>query len=162
MYAANKPYPNINVKRRNTDYAKLLLHDYAGINGEDTAIHQYFYQSLIVPNKNLSEDLKHISEVEMKHLDILGRLIELLGIKPIFGVLGDNSLTPWTAKYIDYSVKVKDILIQNIKHERLAIETYLKHIEVIDDEDIKAILERIIEDEIVHIKIFYSYLKKEK
>ena len=98
----------------------------------------------------------------MKHLDILGRLIELLGIKPIFGVLGDNSLTPWTAKYIDYSVKVKDILIQNIKHERLAIETYKKHIEIIDDEDIKAILERIIEDEIVHIKIFYSYLKKEK
>ena len=44
MYAANKPYPNINVKRRNTDHAKLLLHDYAGINGEDTAIHQYFYQ----------------------------------------------------------------------------------------------------------------------
>ena len=85
MYAANKPYPNINVKRRNTDHAKLLLHDYAGINGEDTAIHQYFYQSLIVPNKNLSEDLKHISEVEMKHLDILGRLIELLGIKPILG-----------------------------------------------------------------------------
>ena len=76
--------------------------------------------------------------------------------------MGDNSLTPWTAKYIDYSVKVKDILIQNIKHERLAIETYKKHIEIIDDEDIKAILERIIEDEIVHIKIFYSYLKKEK
>lgn len=162
MFDEEKTYPNITVKKRNPDYAKILLNDYAGCNSEDTAIHNYFYQSLIVEDKNLSRDLMLISKTEMRHLDILGKLIHLLGVKPVFGVLKTNSLTPWTSKYVNYSVKTKDILIQNIKNERTAIENYKKDIELIDDENIKSILKRIIEDEFVHIKIFYSYLKKEK
>lgn len=160
MYSSDKPYPPILVEGRNKEYAKLLLSDYAGELGEDTAIHQYFFQSLIIEDESISDALFHISKVEMIHLNILGKLIELLGIKPVFGVLNNNSFTPWNAKMVDYTSKLRNILIQNIKHEKDAIINYKKHMELIDDKYIKEILKRVIEDELVHIKYFYSVLKK--
>ncbi len=162
MYESNKPYPKVLVQKRNPHYAKLLLVDYAGICSEETAIHEYFYQSLMVDDKELSKTLMQISKVEMHHLNLIGKAILLLGIKPVFGVLGNNSLTTWTSKYVDYSVKIEDMLKIDIRSEKLAIDTYQKHIKEIDDKYIKALLERIIEDEIIHIKILYSYLKKLK
>lgn len=161
MYFSNKPYPVVRVEGRNKDYAKLLLNDYAGSVSEDTAIHQYFYQALIINDEKIKNDFLHIAEVEMHHLNILGKIIELLGIKPLFGVVNDSTLTPWNAEYVDYTVKFKDILILNIKQERDAIINYKRHIEEIDDKYIKESLNRIIEDEILHIKYFYSLLKKE-
>lgn len=162
MYENNKPYPEVLVERRNPYYAKLLLIDYASNCSEDTAIHEYFYQSLMVDDKELSETLMQISKVEMHHLRLLGKAISLLGIKPVFGVLGNNTLTPWTSKYVNYSVKVEDMLKIDIKQEKTAIDTYQKHIKEIDDRYIKSLLERIVEDEIIHLKTLYTYLKKLK
>lgn len=161
MFCSDKPYPSICVEKRNKDYAKLLLNDYAGEISEDFAIHQYFYQSLIINDKDISDALMQISKVEMHHLAILGKVITQLGIKPIFGTIDNNHFTPWSTSAINYSVKLKDMLIQDIKHEKDAIIKYKKHADEINDKCIKKILYRIIEDELLHIKYFYSILKKE-
>lgn len=160
MYQSEKPYPSIEVEKKNIAYAKLLLEDYAGINSEDTAIHQYLYQAIVLNNKELYDVLLRISEVEMHHLDILGKLISKLGLKPVFGIIDKEQFIPWTAFNVNYKTDEKIILKMNILHEKVAIENYLKHIKLIDDKYIKNILKRIIEDEIVHIEIFNDMLKK--
>ena len=51
------------------------------------------------------------------------------------------------------------MLIADIAREEGAIKKYREHIASIDDEFIKALLERIIEDELVHLNIFYYFLQ---
>ena len=153
-YCSCKPYPKIEVERENIEYAKILLEDYAGENGEDTAIHTYFYQSLVVEEEK--EILEGISKVEMHHLEILGKLIYQLGYLPSFYTVDSNieCVIPWTSKNVNYATNFSTILLDNIAREMKAIKTYQKHIQEINDPYIKKILERIIEDEEVHIHCF--------
>lgn len=163
-YCSDKPYPPIEVERENVEYAKILLEDYAGSDGEDTAIHRYFYQSLVV--EEVSIMLENISKVEMHHLEILGELIWKLGYTPAFYTIDSNigCVIPWTSKYIDYSCDLKTILLENISKEIQAIKRYEKHIMEIDDCHIKEVLKRIIEDEEIHIeclqKAYHDYCGK--
>lgn len=162
MYESKLAYPELKVEGENPYYAKLLLSDYAGDNSEDTAIHQYFYQSLIASEKDLSAALMNISRVEMHHLSILGKIIKLLGGDPILATTEDECVTYWDASNVNYTLNVEDFLKFNIMKEKLAIENYERHIEEINDKYIKAILKRIIDDELLHIKIFYDFYKKIK
>ena len=158
---SSKPYPKIEVDE-NRDYAHMLLEDYAGSASEDTAIHLYLYQSLVLSRtfKELSEVLKKISTVEMKHMLILGQLIEALGVNPAFGVSQGKWLVPWSASYVDYASSIEDMLLLDISKEESAIANYRRHIRAIDDENIVGILKRIIEDEEIHLSIFYYFLNR--
>lgn len=150
-YCSDKPYPPIKVEKENIEYAKILLEDYAGEGGEDTAIHTYFYQSLV--REEIGKVLAEISKVEMHHLKILGELIYKLGYYPSFYTI-DSQLEcaiPWTSKNVDYSIQLSTILLEDINHENKTIKRYQKHILEIEDENIRAILRRIIEDEKIHI-----------
>lgn len=110
---SSRPYPSIRVNGKNEDYARLLMEDYAGGSSEETAIHLYLYQSLILKDKNeeLADILKEISKVEMKHLDILGTLIEKLGVSPAFGAFDGDFLLPWNSSTVNYTADLKDILL---------------------------------------------------
>ena len=80
----DKPYPEVRVERKNIEYAKLLLDDYASEVGEDRAIHQYVYQKFdkFKDNPLFSKTLSQIAMVEMRHLELLGETIKLLGVNP--------------------------------------------------------------------------------
>ena len=67
-YAVNKDYPPIKVEKENPYYAQILLNNYASEISEETAIHLYLYQSLILDNQELSTILEKIALVEMHHL----------------------------------------------------------------------------------------------
>lgn len=157
-FCLEKPYPPIEVERENVEYAKILLEDYAGSGGEDTAIHEYFYQSIV--EENVKEILLGIARVEMHHLNMLGELIWKLGYTPSFYTVDSNieCVIPWTSKYVDYSCDLKSILLMDIEREKNTIKRYQKHIEEIDDKYIKRILERIIEDEKIHIECLKTIL----
>ena len=155
MYKSNLPYPEIKVEKENIEYAKLLLYPYAGIVSEDTATHLYMYQSFIL-DKKISDTLKNIAIVEMHHLELLAKTINLLGLKPEYKA---NDI-PWTTNYVNYNNNLKDILKINIESETLAIKNYNNLIEVIDDKYIKELLKRIIIDEEIHLKIFKELLNQ--
>ncbi len=159
----NKPYPKIAVEGKNKKYAKLLLEDYAGIVSEDTAIHQYIYQKFdkFDIDSFFSETLSKIAAIEMKHLELLGETIKLLGINPKFKFTDrpHNHLTYFSSSFVDYTVNIREMLLSDIKIEEDAIKQYLYHISIIDDKYIKKLLYRIIEDEKQHIKCFKELLK---
>ena len=154
-YKSNLPYPDIKVEKENIEYAKLLSYPYAGLVSEDTATHLYMYQSFILDDE-VGNILEKIAIVEMKHLELLAKTINLLGLKPEYKV---NDI-PWTTNYVDYNNNLKDILKINIEAETLAIKNYNNLIKVIDDKYIKELLKRIIIDEEIHLKIFKDLYNK--
>ncbi len=160
----NKPYPTIMVERENIEYAKILLEDYSGVTGEDTAIHQYIYQHFDKFNidKSFSDTLKQIAMVEMKHLELLGETIKLLGLDPKFKFIDKPcyKITYWNSSFVNYNTNIKEMLMSDIEIEKEAIENYKYHISIINDKYIKNLLFRIIEDEEKHIECFNYLLSK--
>lgn len=156
----------IQVENKNLYYADLLLNAYAGEISEDTAIHEYVYQHILLKSnyKELSEALLQISITEMHHLSYLGETIKCLGKKPIFCFKKkfSNNYKFWDASSVNYETDIKKLLIHNIKSEDIAIQTYKKLIEIINDKYIRVLLEKIIEDEKKHIRIFNTFLDKIK
>lgn len=156
----NKPYPKIQVEKENINYAKILLDAYAGSNSEDTAIHEYLYQSFL--KEDMASTLKEIAKVEMHHLNILGQLIVKLGYTPFFCTVKQNKVIPWSSNYLNYTLNLKRMLSLDIERERKTIQKYRLAINMINDKYIKEILERIIEDEEMHIKCLHELYKKYK
>lgn len=162
-YQSNKPYPVPQVERKNKEYAKLLLEDYAGSMGEDTAIHQYLYQHLLNDGelKEFATVMEHIAEVEMYHLSLLGKTIKLLGVNPIFGEYSKNkNFLFWNSSSVDYTTDLREMILSDIKKEEGAIRKYKYHISIINDRYIKELISRIIEDEEIHLAIFHSFYQK--
>lgn len=156
IYQDQTPYPEPQVTKKNRKYAELLLEDYAGKVSEDTAIHLYLYQHLILKqtHPHISKILEGIAETEMRHLELLGETITLLGVKPIFGTITNNVINYFDAEYVNYNINLYDILQININSEEEAIRNYQRNIEEIKDPYIQELLRRIIKDEELHIKIF--------
>lgn len=161
-YALNKPYPIVKVEKPNLAYASILLNDYAGITSELTAICQYSYQFFIKDKTSpkLALMLEKIAQVEMKHLELLGKTIFLLGVNPKYKYVDitGRHLKSWEGKLVNYETDEKKLLIENIKSEYRQIDAYEKHIKIINDIYIKKLLRRIIEDEKIHIICFKNYL----
>ncbi|MEG2322114.1 MAG: manganese catalase family protein [Bacilli bacterium] len=157
MEHSQLPYPEIKVERTNIEEAKILLYSYAGIVSELTAINQYMYQAFTL-NNQYANTVKKIGIVEMHHLELLGETIAMLGLDPKYITYNfNNEIIPWNSNYINYSKT--DILNLNILGEQEAINNYQKTISLISDKYVKSLLERIILDEEIHIKIFKE-LKK--
>lgn len=157
----NKAYPPIKVEKENIEYANMLLDDYTGLISELSAILQYTYQQISKFNTDIlfSKTLREIAIVEMKHLDLLGKTINLLGKKPEFKYLDKCMITYWNSSYINYESDIRKMLFYNIKTEQEAIKNYQRHIRLINDKYIKILLYRIIEDEEEHIECFKNLLK---
>jgi len=155
------PYPEIPTLRKNPEVARMLMHAYAGEVSEDTAIHQYLFQSVILESENpeIAKILKNISRVEMHHLDILAHLIKELGVYPIYLDPVTDPHAFWNAKYVCYDTELYYLLKQDIESEKQAILGYNSLIHVIDDEIVKGILKRIVLDERLHLEIFEKLLQ---
>ncbi|MCL2337526.1 MAG: manganese catalase family protein [Firmicutes bacterium] len=157
------PFPDVRVKGPNLQYAQLLLDDYAGQVSETTAITQYLYQhrALEPENQEVSDLLLCVSMVEMHHQEVLGDLIVKLGMDPRFRTIGPNNVeTYWDASYITYGTGLCDRIAADIASEWAAIASYRKHQSLINDPFIKAILEKIILDELCHINLFNQVMCK--
>lgn len=150
-YSDSSPYPPIKVQSPNRQYADLLMEDFAGSKGEFTAMSLYFYQHYITKEnlEDYSIMTMRIAIAEMHHMDILSSVILNLGGKPIFSDSTYNGKL-WTARNVFYGTDLCEGLDTALKGEIGAIETYEKHINMIDDPYIKIILERIILDEQLH------------
>lgn len=143
-------------------FAKLLLQDYAGDISEESAIHLYIFQSLILHKQypEIASDLFHIAIIEMHHLQLLGETINLLGLTPEFVTYQSDFEIKhyWSSKNVDYCTSIIDILTLNIQKEYQAIKMYLAHYQLITDPHIKELLLRIIEDEKIHLSYFENQL----
>lgn len=161
-YTVNLPYPKPRIERPNVQHANILLKDYSGDVSEFTAINLYVYQHFVSDGEyeDYAELIGGISIVEMKHLELLGETIKLLGIKPMYI---DNACPPgrlWTSRYVNFTTVIREMIIEDIQSEQKAIENYRYHITLIQDRYIRELLERIILDEELHVKLFKQLYEK--
>ena len=163
-YYVDIPYPKIQIERPNIEYAKLLSNVYAGEISEESCISLYIFEHISLSNiyQEYAEVLKKIAIVEMHHLEMLGELINLLGMEPVFMSYDklQKTLIPWNACYINYDTNIKDIIDLDIQAEENAIACYQYILTIVKDKYIIQILERIIMDEELHLSIFRSFKEK--
>jgi len=156
------PYPSVRVTAPNRQYAELLLEDYTGIVSEFTAINQYLHHHFTL--KGINEEVADLEEcislVEMHHMELLAETIRLLGVDPRYRVLRNNQEIYWNAAYVYYGYNVCDKLAADIASEWAAIAAYRDHLQRIGDPYIKELLERIIQDEYHHIRLFNEAMQK--
>lgn len=142
----------------NKEYAYMLMNDYAGEISEDTAIHMYFYQSIILEKTEpeISKTLEKIAIEEMHHLELLGKMIYKLGELPIYRTIECYNNVPifFNASYVNYTPDLKSILITNINAERSAIINYSRQRDYINNKEIKDLLTFLISEEERHLNIF--------
>lgn len=163
-YEAPGSYPKIRVVSPNEYYAEILNEDYAGKVSEFTAVNQYEYDCIVNRRDDaaLVKHLKHIEEVERRHLEIIGELIRLLGVNPTFRSGFQSEKLFWTGKNIEYGKNSKEQLKNDLELEYCSIRNYNMHKKLISDPYIKAILTRIIDDEYVHVHVLEALIRGER
>ncbi len=152
-FASDLPYPEIEVCG-NVAQSKLLMPSYGGTGGELTAITTYCFQSYVTPKfPDIANAMRGVAKCEMLHHRLLGEAIYKLGGYPIMG-----ARSYWNGSFVNYTLDPRKYLQQNIAAEESAIVNYERTILNLQDESVKMLLERIILDEEVHIKIFKELL----
>lgn len=157
-YRVDLPYPEVIVNCPDLHDARILREDYAGRVSETTATLQYMYQHYILSEieEEIADALEGIAIAEMHHHELLGKAITALGGDPIIG--GMSSF--FSGGYVNYCKNTKELLETNIMGEYAAIRNYRKSISCLYNTSVKELLERIILDEELHIKILNSLLEK--
>lgn len=154
-------YPPIQARGRNQEYAGLLSIDYCGAVSELTAITQYINQENLMSCERcpMAKTILGIAMAEMIHLQKLGELIFLLG-----GTVDFSAREPggreklWTPAYLNLSKNINKMICASINAERATINQYRLHINMIGDDCVNAVLNRIIKDEEYHIMILQMLL----
>ncbi len=148
----NKPYPEIINAKEDRNTICVLKNLLSSRVGKLVAVLQYSYQSVVADdiNNEISEILEEISIVEMMHMELLMNAIKAFGGLPKYEDCQGNY---FNANNIFYSMKLKDMLEINIAGESRAIEEYNNAIKKVNNESLKNLFKRIIEDEELHVKI---------
>ena len=87
-------------------------------------------------------------------MNILADTIRKLGGNPVIRGSDSTYGNYWNGSYVDYGTHLCEQLKSDIDAEYKAIEAYRKHISIIRDGHIHAVLHRIILDEKAHIRNF--------
>lgn len=156
------PYPALQVSERNRMYADLLSIDYCGTVSELSAITQYINNEnrMSLELCSVAKTILGIAMAEMMHLQKLGELISLLGGDIDYATMQPNGKQKlWTPAFLTLSDNIRKMLCAGIESEKAAIAQYRKHIRMIDDDCVAAVLLRIIKDEEYHILLMQTTME---
>ena len=149
----NKPYPEIINAQEDLSTVAILKNLTNSRVGETAASTQYIYQSVIADktDEDIASIFEEIGVVEMMHLDMLMHATTDFGGNPKYDDAQGNFFNTAT---LNYTMKLREMLDNNIRAESLAIENYRMAIARVSNKSLKELFERIIEDETRHIEIF--------
>lgn len=157
VFASPAPYPPVRICERNAMYGRMMLDNMCGQNSEMSAVSLYLYNNLLIDeNEKLSNIFREISIVEMHHVHIFSEIARMMGEAPRLWTHRGNQMSYWSPAYNHYAVELKPMLQNARNREKGAVQKYQEQCSQIKDQYIVECLERIIEDEYIHIKIFES------
>lgn len=150
------PYPDLEGIGEDEKALKIISPAYAGDESELTAILQYAYQSVSLQEtgrEDMASKLKTIAMDEMRHAEILGRLIVRLGTRPVFSYFPPYPIRFFTARSVRYATTLKKMLSDSIEGEQYAVDGYSRMLARLTDEKIRAVITRIRADELAHLEM---------
>ena len=142
------------VKERKDVLVKITLDAFIPdgyIPTSEERISYYVKISSISSREEIASIFEEIGIVEMMHLDMLMHAITEFGGSPEYN---DSQRNSFNSNFVNYTTKLSEMLENNIQGESLAIENYKQAIMRVDNESLKQLFARIIEDEEQHIKVF--------
>ena len=171
QYQKKLQYP-INIKNPNPKYAKIIISQYGGPDGELGASMRYLTQRYSMPYDEVKGMLTDIGTEELAHLEMVGTMVYQLtrnltpeeikksGFDTYFvdhttGVYPVSAAgIPWTASYIQAKGDILADLHEDLAAEQKARVTYDNLLRLIDDPDIVDPLRFLRQREIVHYQRF--------
>ena len=149
----NKPYPEIIGAQEDSQTVSILKNLVFSRVGELAGVLTYIYQSVIAEKikKEIAGIFEEIGIVEMMHQDMLMHAIVDFGGNPRYE---DSQGNYFNTANLNYSMKLREMLDNNIRAETVAIENYNMAITRVKNQSLKDLFERIIEDEKRHLEIF--------
>lgn len=155
------PYPSTDTLTTDVRSGQIISFAYATLCGELTATLQYvyhhFYFGEIDPND--AEILMAIAKAEMMHLDILGTAMLKLGVAPRY-VQIPNSSNYYNTSTVSRATTPQKMIMDDIQGELNAIADYQKMLFILKNEQVEAIVQRIILDEQLHLEKLKEMLTK--
>ena len=176
QYEKTLQYP-INIKNPNPDYAKIIMAQYGGPDGELGASLRYLSQRFSMPYPELKGLLTDIGTEELGHLEMVGTIIYQLtrNLSPAeikksgFDAYFVNHTTavypanangaPFTAAYLQSTGDVITDLHEDMAAEQKARMTYDNILRLVDDPDVCDAIKFLRAREIVHYQRFGEGLR---
>ena len=176
VYEKKLQYP-VKIKNPNPLYAKIILTQYGGPDGELGASLRYLSQRFVMPYPELRALLTDIGTEELGHLEMIGTIVYQLtrnltvdeikaggfadyfvdhttGIYPTAA-----SGTPWSAAGMQSKGDVIADLVEDMAAEQKARVTYDNILRMVDDPDVRDPIIFLREREIVHFQRFGECLE---
>jgi len=175
-YEKKLQYP-VRIKNPNPVYAKIIISQYGGPDGELGASLRYLSQRFSMPYNELKGLLTDIGTEELGHLEMIGAIVYQLtrnltedeikksGFDAYFvdhttGVYPSAaSGVPFTAAYLQSKGDVITDLTENLAAEQKARTTYDNILRLVDDPDVREPIKFLREREIVHFQRFGEGLR---
>ena len=169
-------YP-INIKKCNPQYAKIIISQYGGPDGELGASLRYLSQRFSMPDPKLQGLLTDIGTEELGHLEMIGTLVYQLtknlsveeikkaGFDAYFvdhttGVYPQSAGgTPWSAMTMQSKGDVITDLHEDMAAEQKARTTYDNILRLVDDPDVCDVIKFLRQREVVHYQRFGEALR---
>ncbi len=154
------PYPPLLIERPNSVYAAEMLSNIGACCSEMSTISLYIYNSTILSEteSDYAQIFHKISVVEMHHLNIFARLAHMLGADPRLWTCSGNRPCYWSPACNRYPVHTDALLKNALRGEQEAILKYNRQAQQICDAYITDLLQRIILDEQVHVRILQEMI----
>ncbi len=155
------PYPSTDLLTKDIRSGNIISFAYATIRGEISATLQYTYHHFYFDqtNADYAQTLMSIAVAEMKHIDILGTAMLKLGVSPKF-VQCPNTKEYYNTSAVSQSTTPQKMLMDDIQGEMNAIADYQKMLFVLKNEQVEAIIQRIILDEQLHLETLKKMLEQ--
>lgn len=159
--SADIPFPSIDELQPDTTAGKIISFAFATPKGELSAILQYVYHSLhLAPlHEEYAETMTAIALSEMHHLKVLGATMLKLGVNPRY-VQYPNSDCYFDTSCISQCTTPQKMIMDDIQGELTAITEYKKMLYVLKNENVAAVIQRIIIDEQLHLETLKNMLIK--
>ena len=161
----NEPFPTTDGICPDAYSLAVISPAYASSTGELNAILQYLYHFFNFEHQGLNEyaeTLESIAIAEMLHLKLLGKTIIALGAQPIYCQNPPTAFNFYSTKFVSYSRNLINMIEDDIMGEKRAICQYSKMHSRLKNEQVKAIVSRILEDEKLHLETLKQILNKLK
>lgn len=168
----------VKIERPNPQYAVLLQEQLGGGNGELKAALQYMAQSFRIRDREIKDLFLDIAAEELGHLEMIATTISLLygsrvdyrrqesgslesqvlgGLSPM---LTDASGVPFTGSFINVTGDLPSDILSNIAAEQRAKVVYEYLHRQIDDKEVRATIDFLLNREEAHSALFREALGK--
>ena len=168
----------VKVERPNPQYAVLMQEQLGGGNGELKAAMQYISQSFRIKDPEIKDLFLDIGAEELSHMEMVAQTINLLnghdvnndevcngeiqthvqcGLSP---VLINSSGAPLTADYVTVTGDLVADLLSNIASEQRAKVVYEYLYRQIEDKEVRATIDFLLNREEAHNALFREALNK--